>query len=119
MYKLIVFILAFGVNTWLQAQDYRLEHIGVEKGLSQGSPYHMLKDSRGFMWFGTQDGVNRYDGHTFKVYKTDISNPYALQGVNIAGLIEDRQGNIWLGTEEGLNCYERATDRFKLVKLFS
>lgn len=115
MYKLIVFILAFGVNTRLQAQDYRLEHIGVEKGLSQGSPYHMLKDSRGFMWFGTQDGVNRYDGHTFKVYKTDISNPYALQGVNIAGLVEDRQGNIWLGTEEGLNCYERATDRFKLV----
>ena len=99
----------------VHAQDYRLEHIGVEKGLSQGSPYHILKDSRGFMWFGTQDGVNRYDGHTFKVYKPDINNPYALHGVNIAGLVEDRHGNIWLGTEEGLNCYERATEHFKLV----
>lgn len=67
------------------------------------------------MWFGTQDGVNRYDGHTFKVYKPDINNPYALHGVNIAGLIEDRHGNIWLGTEEGLNCYERDTEHFKLV----
>jgi signal transduction histidine kinase/ligand-binding sensor domain-containing protein len=107
--------LVLCTNGIASAQDYRLEHIGVEKGLSQGSPYHILKDSRGFMWFGTQDGVNRYDGHTFKVYKPDINNPYALHGVNIAGLVEDRHGNVWLGTEEGLNCYERATERFKLV----
>jgi signal transduction histidine kinase/ligand-binding sensor domain-containing protein len=98
-----------------KAQDFRLEHIGVEKGLSQGSPYHILKDSRGFMWFGTQDGVNRYDGHSFRIYKPDINNPHALHGVNIAGLVEDQTGNLWIGTEEGLNCYERATERFRLV----
>ncbi|WP_428664188.1 ligand-binding sensor domain-containing protein [Runella sp.] len=115
MYKLIALIFVIGTSLKGWTQDYRLEHIGVEKGLSQGSPYHMLKDSRGFMWFGTQDGVNRYDGHTFTVYKPDLNNPYALHGVNIAGLVEDRQGNVWLGTEEGLNCYERATDRFRLV----
>lgn len=99
----------------VQAQDFRLEHIGVEKGLSQGSPYHILKDSRGFMWFGTQDGVNRYDGHSFRIFKPDINDPHALHGVNIAGLVEDQTGNLWIGTEEGLNCYERATERFKLV----
>ena len=115
MYRCILIIWVFCAFEHVLAQDYRLEHIGVEKGLSQGSPYHMLKDSRGFMWFGTQDGVNRYDGHTFKVYKPDINDPYALHGVNIAGLVEDRHGNIWLGTEEGLNCYERATEHFKLV----
>ena len=115
MYKFVILFSAIWTSVQLRAQDYRLEHIGVEKGLSQGSPYHMLKDSRGFMWFGTQDGVNRYDGHNFKVYKPDINNPYALHGVNIAGLVEDSRGNVWLGTEEGLNCYERATDRFKLI----
>ncbi|AXE20986.1 histidine kinase [Runella rosea] len=115
MYKVIVLIVAIGVGLKGWAQDYRLEHIGVNQGLSQGSPYHMLKDSRGFMWFGTQDGVNRYDGHSFKVYKPDVKDPHSLHGVNIAGLVEDKQGNVWLGTEEGLNCYERATDRFRLV----
>lgn len=50
-----------------------------------------------------------------KVYHSNINDPYALHGVNIAGLVEDRHGNIWLGTEEGLNCYERATEHFKLV----
>jgi len=82
LYKFIVLIVAIGVGLKGWAQDYRLEHIGVNQGLSQGSPYHMLKDSRGFMWFGTQDGVNRYDGHTFRVYKPDVKDPYSLHGVN-------------------------------------
>ena len=116
MYRLFLFFLGIQlVSRCLFAQDYRVEHIGVEKGLSQGSPYHMLKDSRGFMWFGTQDGLNRYDGHSFKVYKPDPNNPYTLHGVNIAGIVEDRRGNIWLGTEEGLNCYERSTEHFTLI----
>ncbi len=67
------------------------------------------------MWFGTQDGINRYDGHSFKVYKSDVNDPFSLHGVNIAGLVEDPQGNIWVGTEEGLNCYERSTEHFKLI----
>jgi signal transduction histidine kinase/ligand-binding sensor domain-containing protein len=115
LYRFILFLFFCIDCAALYAQDYRVEHIGVEKGLSQGSPYHILKDSRGFMWFGTQDGLNRYDGHSFRVYKPEPNNAYALHGVNIAGLVEDTHGNIWLGTEEGLNCYERATEHFKLV----
>ncbi len=79
----------------------------------------MMKDSRGFLWLGTQDGVNRFDGHKFRVYKPDARNPHALKGVNIAGIVEDRRGNIWVGSEEGLNCYDRATDRFTLVRTSS
>ncbi len=93
----------------------QIQHLTVQDGLSQGSPYHMLRDSRGFLWLGTQDGVNRFDGHRFKVYKPDARNPYALRGVNVAGIVEDGTGNIWVGTEEGLNRYERATDRFSMV----
>ncbi len=94
----------------------QIQHLTVKDGLSQSSPYHMLKDSRGFLWLGTQDGINRFDGHRFRVYKPDARNPYALKGVNIAGIVEDKRGNIWVGTEEGLNRYDRATDRFFLVR---
>jgi ligand-binding sensor domain-containing protein/signal transduction histidine kinase len=97
------------------AQEYRVEHIGINDGMSQGSPYQILKDSRGFMWFGTQDGVNRYDGHNFNVYKPSIKDTFSLHGVNIAGLVEDLDGNIWIGTEEGLNCFERTTEHFVLI----
>ncbi len=94
----------------------QIQHLTVRDGLSQNSPYHMLKDSRGFLWLGTQDGVNRFDGHRFRVYKPNAHDPHSLRGVNVAGIVEDKQGNIWVGTEEGLNRYDRATDRFSLYR---
>lgn len=97
----------------------QIQHLTVKDGLSQSSPYHMLTDSRGFLWLGTQDGVNRYDGHRFRIYKPDVRNAHSLRGVNIAGIVEDKQGNIWVGTEEGLNRYDRASDRFSLIRTSS
>ena len=94
----------------------QIQHLTVRDGLSQSSPYHMLKDSRGFLWLGTQDGINRFDGHRFQVYKPDVRNPHSIKGTNVAGIVEDKQGNIWVGTEEGLNRYGRATDRFSLYR---
>ena len=94
----------------------QIQHLTVRDGLSQSSPYHMLKDSRGFLWLGTQDGVNRFDGHRFRVYKPDARDPHALKGTNVAGIVEDKRGDIWVGTEEGLNRYHRATDRFSLLR---
>lgn len=98
------------------AQPMQIQRITVKEGLSQSSPYHIFKDSRGFLWLGTQDGVNRYDGHHFRIYKPDGDNPFSLRGVNIAGIVEDKNGDIWVGSEEGLNSYDRATDRFFLIK---
>ena len=97
----------------------QIQHLTVKDGLSQSSPYHMLTDSRGFLWLGTQDGVNRYDGHQFRIYKPDVGDAHSLRGVNIAGIVEDKQGNIWVGTEEGLNRYDRASDRFSLIRTSS
>ncbi|TDB63420.1 ligand-binding sensor domain-containing protein [Arundinibacter roseus] len=111
---LLAFVALLAPGLW--AQPMQIQHLTVKDGLSQSSPYHMLKDSRGFLWLGTQDGVNRFDGHHFRVYKPDARNPYSLKGVNIAGIVEDKSGNIWVGSEEGLNCYERSKDRFFLIK---
>lgn len=114
-------------------QTFRVDHIGVAQGLTQGSVYHMMKDSRGFMWFGTQDGLNRYDGHNFRTFRpetTGLGVGYvpsahrskdglvagAIQGVNIFGIVETPDGNLWVGTEEGLNRYDRQHDQFACYK---
>ncbi|QJW92027.1 histidine kinase [Spirosoma taeanense] len=96
---------------------FRVDHIGVNDGLTQGSVYSMLKDSRNFLWFGTQDGLNRYDGHRFRTYRPMVGAGGTTQsgtivGVNIVGMVEDPDGNLWVGTEEGLNRYDRRRDRF-------
>ncbi|MCX6212912.1 sensor histidine kinase [Spirosoma sp.] len=99
------------------APTFRVDHISVRDGLTQGSVYYMLKDSRGFLWFGTQDGLNRYDGHHFRTYRPALGKagsvlPGSIRGINIFGIVEDPDGNLWIGTEEGLNRYDRQRDRF-------
>lgn len=103
-----------------RAQTYRIDHIGVTDGLTQGSVYFMHKDSRGFLWLGTQDGLNRYDGQHFRTFRpkterirgSSVVNSGAIRGVNIFGIVESSDGNLWIGTEEGLNRYDRGRDRF-------
>lgn len=118
-----ILLIQFG---WAQTAPpnrsaFRVDHIGINDGLRQGSVYSMLKDSRGFLWFGTQDGLNRYDGHHFRSFQP-ASRPLpgqpikrqsgSIRGVRILGIVEDPDGNLWIGTEEGLNRYDRRRDRF-------
>ena len=96
---LVVVALFLCLNLAVQAQTKMLfEHLTVKQGLSQGSVLCILQDRRGFMWFGTQDGLNRFDGYDFRTFKHDPANPKSL-GDNWINLIaEDRQGTIWVGT---------------------
>ncbi len=120
---LCLYLLSCGLLSsvgWAQpgmAPSFRVDHIGVRDGLTQGSVYYMLKDSRGFLWFGTQDGLNRYDGHRFRTYRPALDKdgdvlPGSIRGINIFGIVEDPDGNLWIGTEDGLNRYDRLRDRF-------
>ena len=72
----------------------------------------MLQDSAGFLWFGTEDGLNRYDGYTFTVYRHDPENPDSLGHNTINHLVEGENGSIWVATISGLDRLDRATDRF-------
>jgi len=93
-----------------RAQDTRpgFRTIGVNDGLSQNSVNSIFQDSRGYMWFGTGDGLNRYDGNSIKTYKV-IDSPDAAGNSNtIRGeLCEDKRGNIWFTTETGLYYFDR------------
>jgi len=73
----------------------------------------MFQDSRGFLWFGTEDGLNRYDGYTFKVYKPDPDAPNSLSDRWITSIVEDKDGYLWIGTRlGGLNRYDPRTEEF-------
>ena len=85
----------------------RFEHLSLEDGLSQNSVLAMLQDHRGFLWFGTQDGLNRYDGYTFTVFKNDPDDPNSLSLNSILALHEDDDGALWIGTwGGGLNRFD-------------
>lgn len=87
------------------------KHLTVEDGLSNNWVKAILKDKEGFMWFGTFNGLNRYDGRTFKIFQT--SNSQTLTDNVIESLAEDRDGNIWVGTfSGGLHRFDRNTEVF-------
>jgi ligand-binding sensor domain-containing protein/signal transduction histidine kinase len=96
----------------IEGKDIRFTHLSTEHGLSQSRVDHMLQDRRGFIWIGTYNGLNRYDGYRFKTYKPDPDDPNRLDGLFVSALFEDRSGALWIGTDQGLNRFDPATERF-------
>ncbi|MCX7797548.1 MAG: ATP-binding protein [Melioribacter sp.] len=95
------------------AQNLRFESLTSEDGLSQNTVLSILQDSEGFLWFGTYDGLNRYDGYSFKIYKIEKGNPKSIQGQTFRSIVEDKDGNLWIASVGGgLNRYNRITDDF-------
>lgn len=115
----VIFLVAFllpGATASAQKEN-AYESISIAQGLSQGMVYDILQDKEGFIWVGTKDGLNRYDGYTFKVFTNDRSNNKSLSSNSINKLFEDSKGRIWVGTEnEGLNVYDKKTGNFLRIK---
>ena len=101
----------------LQAQKQtRYERLSTASGLSQSSVYKIIQDKQGFLWFATGDGLNRYDGHNFKIYRNDPSDPTTLSGSEIFTVAQDDEGNLWVGTRNsGLNKIELATGKITRI----
>lgn len=91
---LVCFFSFLGAQSADPINNRRIIHYGVEDGLSQGSVYSMLKDSRNFLWFTSYEGLNRFDGHDFKIYYPQLDDSTALRGNMTVGLVEDPYGNI-------------------------
>ncbi len=90
----------------------RFDHLSIYDGLSQSSVLSILQDSRGYMWIGTQDGLNRYDGYNFKVLKHNTNNTSTISSNYILKIFEDRSDRIWIATANGLNLFSRKTETF-------
>lgn len=96
----------------------RFEQLSIEQGLSQNTVTAIVQDSQGFLWFGTREGLNRFDGYRFKTFRHEPELPGSISDNYIWSLFEDEQGVLWIGTANGgLNRYDRNTERFEHFSL--
>ncbi len=117
-----IFIIVFfiGFNGFiLHAQkeqisetNYYFDHVTVREGLSQSSVLSIYQDHLGFMWFGTRDGLNQYDGYNFKVFRNQVGDSTSIAGNIIKDIKEDSMGHIWIATDKGLSKYDNDQERF-------
>lgn len=112
---LVIFLLLIFVVG--SAQPRRFKQLTSADGISQSEVYSFLKDSRGFVWFGTVDGLNRYDGYNIEIFNTNKNDPNSLSNNTIRCLAEDHVGRIWIGTDDGLNLYDPNTELIYQVKI--
>ena len=92
------------------------EHLSVNNGLSQSTVLAIHQDSRGYMWFGTRDRLNRYDGRNFKIYTSDPADKRTISTDDyIYAITEDSEGKLWIGTQNGVNCYSPEFDSFERI----
>ena len=104
-------MLLYSCFVYGQSDKVQLEHLSVEDGLSQLSVISIFQDSQGFMWFGTRDGLNKYDGYNFHIFKESDDNNY-ISNSHILCMAEDEKKRLWIGTRRGLNRYHPDERRF-------
>ena len=101
---------------FVYCQPYYFRHYQVENGLSNNAVICCLQDKKGFLWFGTKDGLNRFDGYSFKIFRADPDQAGSIGGNFIHSLYEDRNGILWIGTEKGLFRYDATSESFSILQ---
>ena len=113
MYRYIACLLGtLCVQLLMAADNPRIIRLGVEKGLSNNSIRCIYQDRDGFFWFGTFDGLNRYDGYEFKVFRNKLNDSLSLPHNYISTVYQDLEKNIWVGTGQGLSIFNSRTAQF-------
>jgi len=109
---LLIFLFAFSITEGVKAQPI-FEHISSDDGLSENVVNCIFQDSRGYMWFGTNDGLSKYDGYHFTIYKPKVNEEGGINSNLIFALTEDLEGNIWIGTTgAGISKFNPYTEQF-------
>ena len=116
MKKYLITISIIIYSLLIQAQEYTFKQFTVADGLSQSTVFAILQDSKGYLWLGTIDGLNRYDGYQFKIFLNDPLDSASLSDNFISALFEDSNNNLWIGTINGyLNRFDRRTETFERI----
>ncbi|MFT4153057.1 two-component regulator propeller domain-containing protein [Parafilimonas sp.] len=113
--KLLIAVICLIISCTALANNQPVIYIGIENGLSNNSVTTVFQDHRGFIWFGTYDGLNRYDGYYFKVFRNHLNDSNSLPNNRIAAIIEDDNKRLWVGTRSGVAIYDQVTSAFSPV----
>ena len=111
-FLICILLIASSQSVYSQDDLFKFEHLSTEDGLSDGVIQTSLLDSKGYMWFGTNDGLNRYDGYNFISFKPDPLKEGTIAGTKIMSLAEDAEGNIYAATYDGLSVYDPDSELF-------
>lgn len=109
---IISILLTISIYSSGQKREMKFETIPPEHGLSNYSVHAIIQDNYGFIWVGTQDGLNKYDGYKFKVYQLDPTDSTTISHNNIYGIVLDKKGYLWIATQKGLNKFDPFTEIF-------
>ena len=110
----MIFFAVFAAYV-VKAQPYYFKHYLPDNGLSDNAVICGLQDQKGFTWFGTKNGLNRFDGYSFKVYRNTPKDKTSLGNNMVLTLFEDRQGTLWVGTNNGIFKYDSERESFKTL----
>ncbi|HOV71762.1 MAG TPA: two-component regulator propeller domain-containing protein, partial [Dysgonamonadaceae bacterium] len=94
-----------------KATTYQFKHYDINNGLSQNTVRSIFQDNQGFMWFGTKDGLNRFDGTSFKIFKFSPNGD--LRDNVFLRILQDKHNNIWVSTESGVYVYDPYKEKFR------
>ena len=103
----ICLLISINIST---GQENQFDHYAVKDGISQSEILCIFQDSEGYMWFGTQNGLNKFDGYSFENYFPDPSETSTISSGWIFDIAEDDNGFLWIGTKRGLNKYDKKND---------
>lgn len=113
---LLSLLIILPILAQAQPSLIHFNHIGTEQGLSQSNAICIFQDSRGFIWIGTRDGLNKFDGYKITVYRNNISDSLSISNNVINDIEEDAQGNLWIATWGGINIFDRKKETFTCLK---
>ncbi len=114
----IVLFCLFSISLFSSpSKEVAFHSLTMKNGLSSNEVKCILKDSKGFMWFGTADGLNRYDGLRFTVFRHQSGNSNSISGNKIRSIVEDHQGDLWISCDGELVRFDRETESFKSYRL--
>ncbi|PKA96740.1 signal transduction histidine kinase [Flavobacteriaceae bacterium MAR_2009_75] len=111
-------ILFITVTAVAQNKNFIFESFDTSDGLSSSTCLSIYQDSKGYLWFGTIDGLNKYNGYGFKVYKSIRNDSTSISNNRINAIVEDKNQYLWIGTNNGLNLFNPENERFELIDLY-
>ncbi|MCG9793080.1 hybrid sensor histidine kinase/response regulator transcription factor [Flavobacterium algicola] len=101
-----------------QFNNLKFENLDTFNGLSSSTCVEIFQDKEGFLWFGTIDGLNKYNGYEFEIFRSVLKDSKSLSNNRINVIEEDNEGNLWVGTNNGLNLFNKKTNKFTRINLY-